>query len=366
MRHHTPVSRHLCAAALLGCSVLDTAAAIGPVALRGGPDAHPAGVRVDSARRLVVITAGPFHVPPAPPASHHMSMEHMQGDDSLVKQFAWPLTTLLQGLRLELTDGDGRPLPRQLLHHLNLVNFDRRQLVYPVVERMMGFGQETEDVSIPKSIGLPMIAGQRIGLYVMWDNETGDALDDVYIRLTFRWAPGNLLPRPIRVMPFIIDANLVIGGHNTFPVPPGGHTQLYDFTLPVGGHLVAVGGHLHDHGIWLRLVNRTTGRTVVTVRAKRDSAGRMLGMSRELLALRGEGPHLRADHHYRLEARYGNPTADTLAGMMGMMVGLFAPDEDATWPAIDPANPDYQKDLVDILGPGSTTGGMGGKHDEHR
>jgi hypothetical protein len=366
MRHHTPVPRPLCAAALLGCSVLLNAAAIRPSALREGPDARQTGVRVDSARHLVVITAGPFHVPPAPPAMHHMAMEHMQGDDSLVKQFTWPLTTLLQGLRLELTDGTGRPLPRRRLHHLNLVNFDRRQLVYPVVERLMGFGQETEDVSIPRSIGLPMIAGQRIGLYVMWDNETGDALDDVYVRLTFRWAPGNLLPRPIRVMPFIIDANLVIGGHNTFTVPPGEYTQNYDFTLPTSGHLVAVGGHLHDHGIWLRLVNRTTGRTVVTVRARRDSAGRVLGMSRELLALRGEGPHLRADHRYRLEARYDNPTADTLVGMMGMMVGLFAPDEAADWPAIDPANPDYQKDLIDILGPGSAAGAMGGMRDGHR
>jgi hypothetical protein len=230
----------------------------------------------------------------------------------------------------------------------------------------MGFGQETEDVSIPKSIGLPMIAGQRIGVYVMWDNQTGDALDDVYVRLTFRWAHGNLQPRPIRVMPFIIDANLVIGGHNTFTVPLGGHTHHYDFTLPVSGHLVAVGGHLHDHGIWLRLVNRTTGRTVVTVRAKRDSAGRVLSMSRELLALRGQGPRLRAGHHFRLEARYENPTADALAGMMGMMVGLFAPDDAATWPAIDPANLDYQKDLADILGPRPPAGLPDGIHDGHR
>jgi hypothetical protein len=110
-------------------------------------------------------------------------------------------------------------------------------------------------------------------------------------------------------------------------------------------------------------VNRTTGRTVVTVRAKRDSAGRVLGMSRELLALRGEGPHLRADHRYRLEARYDNPTGEPLVGMMGMMVGLFAPDDAASWPSIDPADLDYQKDLIDILGPRATVGGMGRLHD---
>jgi hypothetical protein len=321
-----------------------------PIPRHAAPSDEQRGVRVDSARHVVVISLGPFVVPPAPPGMSHMAM-HMEGGDSLVKRIYWPMTTQLQGLRMEILDGAGRPLPRRLIHHLNLVNFDRRQLVYPLVERMMGFGQETEDVSIPHSIGLPVTAGQRIGVYVMWDNETGQALSDVSVRLTFLWAAGNLVPRPINVMPFIIDANLVVAGHNTFDVPPGGYTRRYDFRLPVSGHLVAAGGHLHDHGLWVRLVDRTSGNVIVTVQAKRDSLGHVTGMSRELLALRGQGPHLHADHDYRLEARYDNPTADTLFGMMGMMVGLFAPDDARRWPTIDAGDSDYRKDLADMLGP---------------
>jgi hypothetical protein len=289
-----------------------------------------------------------------------MAMEHMEGGDSLVKQFAWPMTTLLQGLRLEITDSSGRVLPRRLLHHMNLVNFDRRALVYPLVERMMGFGQETEDVSVPRSIGLPMTAGQRIGLYVMWDNQTGHTLDGVFVRLTFRWAPGNLVPRPISVMPFTIDAHLVPGGHNTFLVPPGGTTQRFDFTFPLSGHLVAAGGHLHDHGLRVSMLDLTTGQTVVTVVPKRDSTGHVVGMSRALLALHGEGPYVRADHRYRLEVQYENPTTDTLAGMMGLLVGLFAPDDPSRWPAIDQNDPDYQKDMADILAGGWEAAARGG------
>jgi hypothetical protein len=345
--------------ALLVCLVASTtgsARALGP---RPGPaDRTPTGVRVDSARHLIVISVGPFHLEPAMPMMQHMAMEHMEGGDSLVKQFPWPMTTLVQGLRLEITDSSDHPLPRRLLHHLNLVNFDRRSLVYPLVERMMGFGQETEDVSVPRSIGMPMSAGQRIGLYVMWDNQTGQTLDGVYVRLTFHWAPGNLVPRPISVMPFTIDAHLVPGGHNTFLVPPGGHTQQFDFTLPLSGHLVAAGGHLHDHGIRVSLLDRTTGQTVVTILPKRDSGGHVLGMSRALLALHGEGPYLRADHQYRLEVEYENASPDTLVGMMGLMVGLFAPDDPSRWPAIDGADPDYQKDIADILG--TAAGGPGG------
>lgn len=343
---HLPVAR-MTGIAVSACFLT---APVRAVAIGQGSRRLPPGVSVDSARHTVVISAGPFRLTPAMPEMPQMEMEHMEGGDSLVKLFAWPMTTLLQGLRLELNDAAGRPLPRRLLHHLNLVNFDRRALVYPLVERMMGFGQETEDVSVPRAIGLPMTAGQRIGLYVMWDNQSGRTLDSVYVRLTFRWAPGNLVPRPIAVMPFTIDAHLVPGGHNTFVVPPGGITQSFDFTFPLNGHLVAAGGHLHDHGLRVSLLDRTTGQTIVTVRPKRDSTGHVLGMSRALLALHGEGPYVRTDHRYRLEVQYENPTADTLVGMMGLMVGLFAPDDPARWPAIDSTNADYRKDMADILG----------------
>jgi hypothetical protein len=335
---------------------LPLAAAFGLSLLTWSPSHHATlpdaqrGVRVDSARHLVVISLGPFAVQPAPPVMSHMAM-HMEGGDSLVKRIYWPMTTLLQGLRMEILDASGNPLPRRLIHHLNLVNFDRRQLVYPLAERMMGFGQETEDVSVPRSIGLPITAGNRVGVFVMWDNETGQTLHDVTVRLTFNWAAGNLQPRPISVMPFIIDANLVVAGHNVFDVPPGGCTRHYDFRFPVDGHLVAVSGHLHDHGVWVRLVDRTTGRVIVTVNARSDSTGHVTGMSRELLALRGQGPHLKADHAYRLETHYENPSADTLNGMMALMVGLFAPDDPRRWPSIDPGDGDYQKDLADMLGP---------------
>src|SRR6266852_4683596 len=157
----------LALAAVLGMSVV-----AGRLYHRAAPPDAQHGVHVDSAHHLVVVTLGPFAVPPAPPVMSHMAM-HMEGGDSLVKRVYWPMTTLLQGLRMEILDASGQPLPRRLIHHLNLVNFDRRQLVYPLAERIMGFGQETEDVSVPRSIGLPITAGQRIGVFVMWDNETG-------------------------------------------------------------------------------------------------------------------------------------------------------------------------------------------------
>src|SRR6266540_2353633 len=164
-------------------------------------------MRIDSARHEVVVLAGPFRVPPSPPEMDHMMM--MDGSDhdmdmdmplTPVQTFTWPVTGWMHGFKVELLDGDGRVLPQRLMHHLIAVNFSRRQFIYPAVERLMGVGEESDhDVSIPKSIGVPLVPGQEIGVYVMWNNQTGADLPAVYYRLTLRWLPKNLQPRLLAI-----------------------------------------------------------------------------------------------------------------------------------------------------------------------
>ena len=75
-----------------------------------------------------------------------------------VARFEWPLDTWVRGAQVKVVDGRGQPLPRQLLHHLTIENFDRRELVYPVAERLMSMGKETQDISLPRTVGVPMKA----------------------------------------------------------------------------------------------------------------------------------------------------------------------------------------------------------------
>jgi len=307
-------------------------------------------MRMDPAKRELVLVGGPYRVHPTPSAAGHAMMS-MAERDSLLCRFDWPLDASLRVFDLELTGDGGRPLPRALLHHLTIVNHDRRQLVYPIAERVMSFGKETQRVSLPTTVGIPLQAGQRISVYVMWDNNTDRDVERVYLLVTIHWAPRNQVPRPIAVFPMFIDANRVVGGHDTYDVPPGGCVRTSEFSMPIGGHLLAVGGHLHDHGVYLRLEDADTARTVVTVSAKRDQSGAVLGVARKLLAVRGQGPRLRAGHRYRLVAMYDNPTPDTLRGVMAYMAGLFAPDDARQWPAIDPANDEFRVDVRALSGP---------------
>ncbi|HEU5466832.1 MAG TPA: hypothetical protein VFU75_08070, partial [Gemmatimonadales bacterium] len=125
-------------------------------------------VAVDSAHREVILSAGPFIIPTQNTSDMSaMDMDQMmRNGETEAGRFTWPVSGLYRSVELEVLDSTGHPLPRRLLHHLNLINFDRRQLVYPLTERFIGFGQETEDVALPKSLGLPLDHGQRIGLYL--------------------------------------------------------------------------------------------------------------------------------------------------------------------------------------------------------
>src|SRR5260370_26988740 len=220
--------------------------------------------------------------------------------------------------------GRGWGVPRGWIQHLYVVDFDRRELVYPIAQRVFGMGRETPDVMLRSTIGIPLSAGHELGLYLMWGNDAGAEVDGVYLELAFRWTASSQDP-PLEVFPFFVDAHVALGADWSFEVPPGGGSATYEFTLPISGHLRMAGGHLHDHGLTLRLEDGPTGASIVTLRAQRDSSGRLLGVPYRILAVRDSGPHLMAGRRYRLVATYDNPTPRPLSAVMGTLADVFAP-----------------------------------------
>lgn len=342
--------------------MLSPALALALAVLSAAPDTArvdpTATVRVDSSRHELVVTAGPFNLPNMPPMADGM-MDHGAARDTPVHRFTWPVDGWLRGFRIEVLDAAGNPLPRALMHHIVILNYDRRQLVYSAAERLFGAGTETEDASVPRSIGVPLRSNTNLGMYIAWHNESGKDLSGVILRLTMQWTPKNQNPRPVDVLPMYMDVNLTVGGTNSFDVPPGHSTKSYEFTLPVNGRLLGVGGHLHTYGQVVRLEDAQTGKVLTKVEPTFDSKGNVIKMGRQLFGVRGSGLRLRAGHRYRVVAEYNNPTGMTLHnGGMAHMVGLFAPDDVAKWPRIDPEDPTYQKDIMSLDMRGMASGEM--------
>jgi len=333
------------------------------VALQGPATPPPVTVKVDSSRHEVTIVAGPWKLPNMPPMDDRMMMD-MGAHDAPVQRFIWPVDGWYRGFKHELVDAQGNVLDRRILHHMIVINFDRRQLLYPAVERLGGAGSETDDASVPKTIGVPLSKGTNLGFYIMWHNETGKNLDAVYLRYSMLWTPTNQNPRPVSSMPIYMDVNLTVGGSNMFDAPPGKSTKAYEFTLPVSGRLLGVGGHMHDYGSMVQLEDATTGKELARVVAKRDSAGRILKVSRKLFAVSGEGLKLEEGHRYRVVATYDNPTQKTASGVMAHMAGLFVPDDMRKWPKLDTADPALRKDLASLQVPGYGDPDAGSGHEQ--
>lgn len=317
-------------------------------------------VAVDSSKHELTITAGPYDLANMPPMDDHAMMDLGMSHDTPVQHFAWPIDGWFRGFRVDLVDAEGHTVPRHVMHHLIMVNFSRRQLLYSAAERLMGAGTETDgEVSVPKTIGVPMSPGMKLGMYVAWHNDTGKDLEGVYLKLTMLWTPRNQNPRPVNSMPIYMDVNLTVGGTNTFDVPPGKSSKAYEFTLPVGGRLLGVGGHMHDYGVGVRLEDVETGKVITRVTATRDKAGKLVKVSRKLYGVSGDGLKLEANHPYRVVGTYDNPTGETrVKGAMAHMVGLFVPDDMSRWPQIDPSDPTYQRDLLSLQVRGAHKEGM--------
>ena len=313
------------------------------------PVAPPITVSVDSSRHTVTIVTGPFDLANQPPMDEMLEMGHDMAHNAPVQRFVWPVDGWLRGFEWSLADAQGNPVPKEVMHHLIMVNFDRRQLLYHAAERLMGAGSETDDATVPRTIGIPLQGGSRLGFYINWHNSTGRDLEGVSLKLTLLWTPKNQNPRPANAMPIYMDVNLTIGGKNTFDVPPGQSSKAYEFTLPVGGKLLGVGGHLHDYGTSVRLEDAESGKVLTSVLATRTAEGKVVRIGRRLFGVTGAGLTLKPNHRYRVVGNYDNPTGKLIPqGAMAHMVGLFVPDDLAKWPAINPSDPTFQKDMASL------------------
>ena len=294
---------------------------------------------VDSAHGEVVITAGPYDLPNMPPEMSEMHMGTPQ-----VLRFDWPVDGGLRGFNLSMQTETGKPLPKSVIHHLIAVNFDRRQIVYQMVERLFGWGKETDPVLLPAGVGVPLAKGQHLGVYAMWHNDSGHDIHNAYLKMTLAWIPKSRLQNP--VLPMYVDVNNHIGGVTTFDVPPGKSTQIYEFEFPLSGRLIGIGGHLHDFGAVVRFEDAVTGKVLVRLKSDRDQNGEISKVGRFIWGFHEEALPIEAHHLYRVVAEYDNPTGKNIpAGGMGHINGVFSPNDMSEWPVLDLANADIKRDI---------------------
>lgn len=302
----------------------------------------------DAARRELVIELGPFDI--AANADHHAVLQ------PTTRGVRIPIDGWIHGFRIEILDRVGRPVPQQILHHINVIASERRELFSQIMLRVAAAGQETGPAVLPRLLGMKVRQGEEFLVSTMLHNPTPKSYFGATIRVRMPYTPATTWLRPLTVYPFYLDVMPPAGETHAYDLPPGRSERSWEARPAVAGRILGVGGHLHKYGVALRLEDLTAGKVIWEAAPVVDEAGEVIGMPIKKFFWR-LGVPVRPDHVYRLTAVYENPTGQVIPdGAMGALGGVILPARGTTWPQVDPGHPEYQLDLR------VTRGGGGGHH----
>lgn len=286
-----------------------------------------------------VLFIGPKDVP----VSHHTEGTEHYGVLPEPQSVRIPKDVYLTGFRYELVDGDGEPVPTDVLHHLNVINPAKRELFLPISQRMLALGSETGARSMPGWLmGYPVEAGTEPVVSVMLHNPTGEDLQNVTVRLTLEYEEADGLLPLFAIYPFQMDVRFPVGDKE-FDLPPGRSEFSWTGSPELEGRILIAGSHLHPHAERIRLEDLTDGDLLWEGQPVLNEEGDLqtVTVGRLYWEL---GEPLDPSHEYRATVVYNNPTADTIpGGGMGVVAGAFYPEADS-WPAPDTSLALYQLD----------------------
>ena len=286
---------------------------------------------------VLVVRLGPINMP--------ANAEHDRISQLALQTWQMPAGGWLRGYRVEMVDGSGNVLPSALLHHAELIDLERRDLLRPAYNRVASAGKETRALLLPARMGYPVRRGQRVGINAMVANPTSQAHPAAYVRATLTMVPESTTNvRP--VLGFYAETSYDSTGDSSFDLPAGASQRVVNFTVPIAGQVLGVGGHLHDFGTRFVVVRAASPDTIYNAVPRRDSSGVVSGMPRQAMFF-GRAVRIAAGEQFVMTVYYDNPTGRLLRGAgMGTFGVVFSPDDLAAWPALDTASAPLRRDLA--------------------
>lgn len=280
------------------------------------------------------------------PVALEAGMEHLRLP---IQMAEFPVDGWMHGFEMEMVDGAGEPIPSELLHHVNFIDPDKRELFFPIARRVMAAGRETSTERLPGVIGYPMADGDRMLISAMFANSLERDFDDAHLVVRFFYSTeSDGLIQPRDIFPFYLDVMGPLGAKD-FPLPPGRTVKAWEGKPAVDGRILGIGGHVHDYATRLALIDVTDGKTLWEVEPEGTPGGHITGVPSDRF-LWSLGKKIHADHVYRIEVEYHNPLDEPAPdGGMGAIGGAVWVGKDVRWPEFDRTNEMYLGDLENTL-----------------
>ena len=211
-----------------------------------------------------------------------------------------PADGWMRGYSVDVFDSTGALVPHSVIHHLNVIAPERRELFSQIMLRVAAAGSETAPVTLPPLIGYRLHAGDSLLVSAMLHKPTDRAYPGAHLKVRLKFSDASWWRHPLSVYPFYLDVMPPAGGHS-FDLPPGRSERFWEGRPAIGGRMLAVGGHLHKYGVLLRLEDRTANRVLWEVRPDTAATGDIASIpSKEFFW--SMGVRVYADHLYRLVA----------------------------------------------------------------
>lgn len=273
-------------------------------------------VHHDPATHVLTIRLGPVDLPARAP--HHAIAQPPP------ETFAMPMDGWLTAYHPRLVDDASRPLPGRLLHHVAVYNLNRADFLCPLKpEHIFGAGSEMSDWPVEPGFGYQVHRGDRVLVRAMFHNPTDTSYPKTFLEVRVDYAPAGARTPLRNVYPAWFDVKGC--GRSSYDLKPGLNVNTGEFKLAYGGVLIGVGGHLHDYGRRVELVDVTRKQAIATIDAKLDAQGSLISIPVVTFETRGGFP-LDRDDVVKVTATYDNPTGKPIPeGAMGIAVAYFLP-----------------------------------------
>jgi len=301
----------------------------GTAAAQHGHHQHAAGLQKDAkmvihqvATDAVEIRLGPYNLPA------HTAHDAMPQ----APEFFWdvPFDGWLVAYAPSLLDADGNDIAAKLLHHVAFYNTGRTDfLCGDKEEHIFGAGGEMNRWPPLPGFGYAVHHGDRIRISTMFHNPTATSYPEAFLAVQVSYItaesiqPGIAQPRS--VYPAWFD--VMQCGESGYDLKPGDSLKTGQFQMQQPGLLLGLGGHLHDYGHALTVVDITRKESIAKLEAELDPSGVILSMPVVTFLNRG-GYRLAVGDKVQVTAQYFNSTGKVIPdGAMGIAVGYFLPDD---------------------------------------
>ena len=260
--------------------------------------------------KTVTVTFGPLDLPT--PHSHHSS-----------GIFTVPRDMTLGGFKAEIFTKEGtareKPLPRQYLHHITVLSFDRQKdFCHGAPYLVAGTGVEMTEARFPKGYGVKLKKGERLLALVSFYQNVPPT-KDVIARFTMELLSKDLLVQELEPYHVSVTVNCYSTSSSMakdetdegVALTPGLQIRSKTVKFPKETCVKAAYPHGHDYLALMTLDNQTAGRTLLRTLPSSSLKGLLQGFPPHQIYENLQGFSVNSQDEYQMTMVYYRPLGDS-------------------------------------------------------